>query len=93
MPLIISIIKPSALTSAPPDEPGFDAASVYTKSSILLKPILFIPKADTTPQVMPMPIQNELLSKLVLLPISGSCDEKRTLSVVTLSTLNHSYAI
>ena len=47
--------RPSASTSAPPETPGFDAASVWTKSSTGLNPALVTFSADTTPQVTERP--------------------------------------
>ena len=71
MPLIIPSNSPLRLTKAPPDEPGFAAASVCTKSSISLKPMLLKPVADITPQVIPIFNPKLLLIRQALLPILG----------------------
>ena len=52
--------RPCASTSAPPDTPGFEAASVWTKSSTGLNPALVTLSAETTPQVTERPRPNAL---------------------------------
>ena len=71
IPLIIPISSPFLFTNAPPEEPGLAAASVWTKFSILLKPVFFLPIADTTPQVIPKSKPKELLIKQAELAIFG----------------------
>ena len=64
--------RPCGSTKAPPDIPGFTAASVWIKSSMSLNPILERRTADTIPQVIPVPRPKLLPSAQTWLPIKGS---------------------